>query len=131
MSQRAANPTTCLTISRCGGHVHRRIFDGFSAKLATIPCQIRNPAVIRLDSWRDVTDTSGNTPAASLLELVPCHFSDVHKRRVSLCTCGRFGGNFRLNTQGSTVAPPLSINCDTHPHPERLLLLLPESGGIA
>lgn len=86
MITRAANLRMCPTISAADHRIYIKIFAGFSAKLAAISCQSRNRAVIRLDSWGDVADTPGNTPAASLLELVPCHFSDVHQRRVSYRT---------------------------------------------
>jgi len=126
-----ANLRTCPPKTRS---FHRGLsyeFAGISARLATISCQSRNQAVIRLDSQRDVADTPGNTPAASLLELVPCHFSDVHKRRVSLCAYPAFYGIFRRNVCGDAAVPPLGVDLVTREPLDWLHPSLSETGSGA
>lgn len=113
-----ANLRTCPPKTRSFHRGLRCEFAGISARLATISCQSRNQAVIRLDFQRDVADTPGNTPTASLLELVPCHFSDVHKRRVFTEQIARF------ELQRITAAPPLMISNGQHANIGRLLFCL-------
>ena len=105
----------CPTISRSDRRIHAESFAGFSARMKAISCQSRNRAVIRLDSRRGLTDTLGNTPAASLLDLVLCHFSDVHKGRVFTEHIAR------VELQRITAAPPLVISNGQHAYLGRLL----------
>lgn len=103
-------------------HLARRLFDntfaGFSARKAAVMSHSRNHGVIHLDSWREVADTNCNIPAASLLELVPCHFSDVLKRLVLSEQIARF------ELQRITAAPPLVISNGQHANIGRLLFCL-------
>lgn len=83
---------------------------GISGKLPEICCQHKKPGLIGLDFSTDATDDLFNTSAAPLLEMVLCHSSDAHQRRVQIKSFAR-NGLHRI-----TATPPLKTLTGRHAH---------------
>lgn len=129
MTPPTTNSRVCPMGFRSGCRVSARTFAGFSARMATICCQTRNRGVIHLDFQQDIADNPNNTPVAPLLELVPCHFSDVHQGRVSLCANTPFCSISDQNVVDITAAPPLVTNSQ-HAYLGRLIFCIPDHSGV-